>query len=46
MVMILVVLAFVLFILASIPRLNSPISLGWVGMAALTLAYLLGHWPH
>lgn len=41
----LVVLALVLFLLSAWPRVNSPVNLQSLGLAALTLAYLVSHWP-
>lgn len=43
LVLVLLVAAFILFVLAALP-VASRINLGWAGMACLTLAYLLTHW--
>jgi len=42
---ILLVAAFILFLLAAL-NVNSPrFGLGWAGAACATLAFLLTHWP-
>ncbi len=42
---ILIVLALVLFILAALNVPSTRISLGWAGLASLTLAWLIVNWP-
>jgi hypothetical protein len=42
---ILLVAAFVLFVLASLNVGSPKFSLGWAGAACATLAFLIIHWP-
>lgn len=43
--LILLVLAFVLFLLAGFNVTHPRCNLGWLGAACATLALLLSHWP-
>lgn len=42
---ILLVAAFVLFLLAALNVPSSRVSLGWAGAACAMLAFLIEHWP-